>query len=48
MPRFWGFIVYVVGVASVYDVFDQQFANFFKSFFASPQRGTEVFTVTGG
>ncbi len=36
MPRFWGFIVYVVGVASVYDVFDQQFANFFKSF--SPVR----------
>ncbi|WP_336145821.1 oligosaccharide MFS transporter [Klebsiella pneumoniae] len=50
MPRFWGFIVYVVGVASVYDVFDQQFANFFKSFFASPQRGTEVFgfVTTGG
>ncbi|EPW2834447.1 TPA: oligosaccharide MFS transporter, partial [Klebsiella pneumoniae] len=46
----WGFIVYVVGVASVYDVFDQQFANFFKSFFASPQRGTEVFgfVTTGG
>ncbi|MDU2191822.1 MAG: oligosaccharide MFS transporter, partial [Klebsiella pneumoniae] len=50
MPRFWGFIIYVVGVASVYDVFDQQFANFFKSFFASPQRGTEVFgfVTTGG
>ncbi|MGM1330021.1 oligosaccharide MFS transporter, partial [Klebsiella michiganensis] len=40
----------VVGVASVYDVFDQQFANFFKGFFASPQRGTEVFgfVTTGG
>ncbi|MFS2058795.1 MFS transporter [Kosakonia cowanii] len=50
MPRFWGFIVYVVGVASVYDVFDQQFANFFKGFFSSPQRGTEVFgfVTTGG
>jgi OHS family lactose permease-like MFS transporter len=50
MPRFWGFIIYVVGVASVYDVFDQQFANFFKGFFASPQRGTEVFgfVTTGG
>ena len=33
MPRFWGFIVYVVGVASVYDVFDQQFANFFQKLF---------------
>lgn len=50
MPRFWGFMVYVVGVASVYDVFDQQFANFFKGFFSSPQRGTEVFgfVTTGG
>ncbi|UWC44667.1 MFS transporter [Klebsiella aerogenes] len=50
MPRFWGFIIYVVGVASVYDVFDQQFANFFKGFFTTPQRGTEVFgfVTTGG
>jgi len=43
MPKMWLFILYVVGVACVYDVFDQQFANFFKSFFSSPQRGTEVF-----
>ncbi len=50
MPKFWAFIVYVVGVASIYDVFDQQFANFFKSFFSSPQRGTEIFgfVTTGG
>lgn len=50
MPRFWAFIVYVIGVASIYDVFDQQFANFFKGFFASPQRGTEIFgfVTTGG
>ncbi|BAE75028.1 putative lactose transport protein [Sodalis glossinidius str. 'morsitans'] len=32
MPRFWAFIVYVIGVASIYDFFDQQFANFFKVF----------------
>ncbi|HHQ6537490.1 TPA: MFS transporter [Serratia fonticola] len=43
MPKMWMFILYVVGVACVYDVFDQQFANFFKTFFSSPQRGTEVF-----
>ena len=43
MPRFWGFIIYVVGVASVYDVFDQQFATFFKTFFATPQEGTRAF-----
>ncbi|KAA9001306.1 MFS transporter [Affinibrenneria salicis] len=50
MPRFWAFLLYVVGVASIYDVFDQQFANFFKSFFSSPQRGTEIFgfVTTGG
>ncbi|EGI25776.1 lactose permease (Lactose-proton symport) [Escherichia coli TA206] len=50
IPRFWGFIIYVVGVASVYDVFDQQFANFFTGFFPTPQRGTEVFgfVTTGG
>ncbi|MDP1189028.1 MFS transporter, partial [Klebsiella pneumoniae] len=50
MPRFWGFSVYVVGVASVYDVIDQQFANFFKRYYARPQRGTEVygFVTTGG
>jgi OHS family lactose permease-like MFS transporter len=40
MPRFWGFIIYVVGVASVYDVFDQQFANFLKAFL--PTRSAEL------
>ncbi len=39
----WLFILYVVGVACVYDVFDQQFATFFKSFFATPQEGTRAF-----
>lgn len=50
MRRFWAFLIYVVGVASIYDVFDQQFANFFKGFFSSAQRGTEVFgyVTTGG
>ncbi|MDP1136873.1 MFS transporter, partial [Klebsiella pneumoniae] len=36
MPRFWAYIDDVVGVASVYDEFDQQLANLFKSFFARP------------
>ena len=50
MPRFWAFLLYVIGVASIYDVFDQQFANFFKGFFSSPQKGTEIFgyVTTGG
>ncbi|MFB8831210.1 oligosaccharide MFS transporter [Azotobacter sp. CWF10] len=50
--RFWSLVLYVVGVACLYDVFDQQFANFFRSFFASPQQGTQVFgfvtTLTEG
>ena len=37
--RMWMFILYVIGVACVYDVFDQQFATFFKTFFATPQEG---------
>ena len=31
------------GVACVYDVFDQQFATFFKSFFTTPEAGTRAF-----
>ncbi|WP_437891410.1 MFS transporter [Phytobacter sp. V91] len=50
MKRMWMFILYVVGVACVYDVFDQQFATFFKSFFATPEAGTKAFgfTTTAG
>lgn len=43
MPKMWMFILYVVGVACVYDVFDQQFATFFKTFFDTPQQGTQAF-----
>ncbi|KQN57920.1 MULTISPECIES: MFS transporter [unclassified Erwinia] len=48
--KFWLLVLYVVGVACIYDVFDQQFANFFKSFFSSPQQGNLVFgfVTTGG
>ena len=48
--KFWLLVLYVVGVACIYDVFDQQFANFFKSFFSSPQQGNRVFgfVTTGG
>jgi OHS family lactose permease-like MFS transporter len=41
--RMWMFILYVIGVACVYDVFDQQFATFFKTFFTTPQEGTRAF-----
>ncbi|WP_075180697.1 MFS transporter [Pantoea sp. 1.19] len=42
-PKLWFLSLYVVGVACTYEVFDQQFANFFTSFFSSPQEGTRVF-----
>lgn len=50
LPSFWAFLIYVLGVASIYDVFDQQFANFFKSFFSNPNTGNQVFgfVTTGG
>ncbi|TKX33210.1 MFS transporter [Campylobacter aviculae] len=43
MRRMWMFILYVIGVACVYEVFDQQFATFFRSFFDNPQAGTRAF-----
>lgn len=33
----------MVGVSCTYDVFDQQFASFFTSFFATGEQGTRVF-----
>ena len=35
--------LYVIGVSCTYDVFDQQFATFFTSFFATGEKGTRVF-----
>jgi OHS family lactose permease-like MFS transporter len=43
LPGMWMLMLYVIGVACVYDVFDQQFATFFKTFFATPQQGTQAF-----
>ncbi|PKH20545.1 MFS transporter [Enterobacterales bacterium CwR94] len=42
-PKLWFLSLYVVGVACTYEVFDQQFANFFTGFFASAEQGTRVF-----
>ncbi|MFD1801120.1 MFS transporter [Mixta tenebrionis] len=41
--KLWFLSLYVVGVSCTYDVFDQQFANFFTSFFATGEQGTRVF-----
>lgn len=43
MRKFWYLVMYIVGVACVYDVFDQQFANFFTSFFQDRHAGTQAF-----
>jgi len=43
MPKIWFFMLYIIGVACTYEVFDQQFANFFTSFFSSEQVGREAF-----
>lgn len=43
MRKFWCLVMYIVGVACVYDVFDQQFANFFTSFFSDRHVGTQAF-----
>ncbi|MGS3491459.1 MFS transporter [Klebsiella pneumoniae] len=42
-PKPWFLSLYVIGVSCTYDVFDQQFANFFTSFFATGEQGTRVF-----
>ncbi|MGK6655765.1 MFS transporter [Klebsiella pneumoniae] len=39
----WFLSLYVIGVSCTYDVFDQQFANFFTSLFATGEQGTRVF-----
>ena len=41
--QMWMFVLYTIGVACVYDVFDQQFATFFRSFFDTPQAGIKAF-----
>lgn len=43
LPRFWALLAYVVGVACTYDIFDQQFGNFFNTFFDSKEQGIEMF-----
>ncbi len=43
LPTFWALLAYVVGVACTYDIFDQQFGNFFTTFFETKARGLEIF-----
>lgn len=41
--KIWFLTLYVIGVSCTYDVFDQQFATFFVSFFPTTGEGTRVF-----
>ncbi|WIV19181.1 MFS transporter [Paenibacillus polygoni] len=41
--KFWFFVIYVLGVGCIYDVYDQQFPVYFTQFFSSEGQGTEVF-----
>ena len=43
MRRFWYFTLYVLGVACIYDVFDQQFINFFTRFFEHQDQAARAF-----
>lgn len=43
LRRFWYFTLYVLGVACIYDVFDQQFINFFTRFFDHQEQAARAF-----
>lgn len=43
LPKFWGFMVLILGVTNLYLVFDQQFPLYFSSLFPTPEEGNEMF-----
>jgi OHS family lactose permease-like MFS transporter len=43
MPGFWRFMVFILGVTNLYQVFDQQFPRYFASLFPDPQTGVAMF-----
>lgn len=44
MKKFWFLALIIVGTACIYDVFDQQFPNYYASFFANKTEGTSIFS----
>jgi len=42
-PKFWGFMVLILGVTNLYLVYDQQFPVYYASQFATPALGREMF-----
>lgn len=43
LPKFWGFMVLILGVTNLYLVFDQQFPFYFSSLFPTAEEGNEMF-----
>jgi MFS transporter, OHS family, lactose permease len=43
LPKFWGFMVLILGVTNLYLVYDQQFPFYFASRFPTPARGNEMY-----
>ena len=43
LPKFWGFMVLILGVTNLYLVYDQQFPFYFSSLFPTLARGNEMF-----
>lgn len=44
LKNFWMLGLFVVGAACIYDVFDQQFPNYYNQFFDTPAEGTNIFS----
>jgi OHS family lactose permease-like MFS transporter len=44
LKNFWFFAFIIVGTASIYDVFDQQFPNYYVTFFNSKEVGIDIFS----
>lgn len=44
LKSFWAFALIIVGTASIYDVFDQQFPNYFVEFFPTKEDGIATFS----
>ncbi|MBU3176248.1 oligosaccharide MFS transporter [Clostridium estertheticum] len=42
--KFWYLALIIIGTACVYDVFDQQFPNYYSSFFDTKAQGTNYFS----
>ncbi|MGV7002043.1 oligosaccharide MFS transporter [Priestia megaterium] len=44
IKNFWMLGLFIIGTATIYDVFDQQFPNYYKHFFTTPGEGVNVFS----